>query len=113
MRSVILLALPLLGCATRAEAILALDGDAATGEPIYQAQCASCHGAAGEGGVGPRLDEAVPEHSDEALVELMLTGIGDEMPSAAGREDQELADLFAHLRLTHGEYEGDGHDHEH
>ena len=33
-------------------------GDAATGNDVYQAGCALCHGGAGEGGVGPALTAA-------------------------------------------------------
>jgi ubiquinol-cytochrome c reductase cytochrome c subunit len=30
-------------------------GNAAHGKTLYAANCASCHGAAGEGGIGPKL----------------------------------------------------------
>ena len=36
-------------------------GDAARGQPLYAANCASCHGAKGEGGSGPGLN-ATPDN---------------------------------------------------
>ena len=50
-----------------------VDGKA-DGKAIYAANCATCHGATGEGGVGPRLagvvSTAFPDEDDEiSLVE--------------------------------------------
>ncbi len=36
---------------------LTADGDLAKGKQIYTANCAACHGGAGEGGVGPNLTD--------------------------------------------------------
>jgi cytochrome c len=35
-------------------------GSALEGQPIFAQKCVACHGAAGEGGVGPRLVEPTP-----------------------------------------------------
>ncbi|MCB9796472.1 MAG: c-type cytochrome [Alphaproteobacteria bacterium] len=114
MRLVVSIALLLgLGCAERSEAILTLHGDADSGAPIYAESCASCHGESGEGDVGPDLSVVVPEHDDHQMMSLLLEGIGDDMPSFEHHTDQELAHLVAHLRHTHGEYQGHGHDDEH
>ena len=54
------------------------------------------------------------EHADEQLIELVLDGIGDEMPAFAERlADQDIADLLAWLRGAFGPCADDGHDHEH
>jgi mono/diheme cytochrome c family protein len=34
---------------------VATGGDAARGQALYQDNCSSCHGSAGEGGIGPAL----------------------------------------------------------
>jgi mono/diheme cytochrome c family protein len=58
-------------------------GAAATpGGQLFQANCASCHGAHGEGGIGPQLAGAVtrdfPNESDQ--IALVMKGRGS-MPS--------------------------------
>ena len=39
-------------------------GTAESGAPVYAAQCAVCHGPAGEGGVADRLDAVIEVHPD-------------------------------------------------
>ncbi|MCB9763396.1 MAG: cytochrome c [Alphaproteobacteria bacterium] len=83
-------------------AVLALSGDSTSGESIYSAQCASCHGASGEGGVGPALSDEVPEHGDAELLEYIIYG-EDTMPAfGQSLSDQEIADVLAYLNATWG-----------
>ncbi len=96
--------LALVGCGDKDtenyDSILSLTGDEATGAEIYSSNCSGCHGASGEGVSGPSLIEHVPEHSDEAILGVVLNG-EEEMP-AFDLEDQEAADLLAYLRATFG-----------
>jgi cytochrome c553 len=77
---------------------------------------AGCHGARGEGGAdtidgihrntAPTLSAVVPLYSDEELARLVRYGVKRNGQSAAGMNagvlwplgDQDLADIFAHLR---------------
>lgn len=97
------LALLLVACGgadeDRVDDILALDGDAAVGVGVYDKQCSGCHGDDGEGGVGPALDGSVDAYSPEQMVTLILDGQGD-MPPHDYMEDQDIADLLAHLEAT-------------
>lgn len=76
-----------------AEAILALDADLAAGEALYADNCATCHNASGNGGVGP----GITGEGVEEIVEAVLEGPGA-MPSAEdlGLVDQDVADLSAY-----------------
>jgi len=51
-------------------------GDAALGERIYAASCAGCHGAKGEGGDGPALNNPVLQQlaTDTYLTETVARG---------------------------------------
>jgi putative heme-binding domain-containing protein len=58
--------------------------DLASGQKIFDAQCAWCHGAGGTGGTGPNLQRATLRHAanDVTLVQIVRGGIpGTEMPS--------------------------------
>lgn len=91
----------------RIDEILALTGDAASGESLYAVNCASCHGAEGEGDIGPSLEEHIPHHDDEYLLTTILDGASGMTAFATLLEPQQHADLLAYLRATWGEHEGD------
>ncbi len=57
--------------------------DVASGKLIFDAQCAWCHGAGGEGGTGPNLHTRLRHATDlKSIVEIISNGIpGTEMPS--------------------------------
>jgi putative heme-binding domain-containing protein len=60
--------------------------DLASGQKIFDAQCAWCHGAGGTGGNGPNLQRATLRQAanDVTLVQIVRNGIpGTEMPSFA------------------------------
>jgi len=82
----------------RIAAILELDGDVAAGATGYASNCASCHGADGEGGTGPAMADAVTL-SDEDIVDVVLNGVGG-MPGFDSLEDQEIADILAFVTDT-------------
>lgn len=76
---------------------LDLEGRADCGAERYAEDCAVCHGADGLGTeTGPDLSMHVPFHSDAEVLVVLTVGPG-EMP-ALGLENQEAADVIAHLR---------------
>ena len=54
----------------------------ASGEDLYAANCAGCHGADGEGGNGPALGYVVPGMDAEDVAEVIMLG-EDSMPPIA------------------------------
>jgi mono/diheme cytochrome c family protein len=77
-------------------------GDPANGATLYAANCAACHGAEGEGGVGTLLqpNEFVQVNANAELVTFIQEGrSGTAMSGFATRlGEQEIADIVAHLR---------------
>lgn len=86
------------------DAILMLTGDADNGATVFSSKCASCHGAMGEGGIGPALATEAKNESDEDIVTDVLNGIaGTSMPSFRDQlSDQEVADVLAFIRRDFG-----------
>ncbi len=66
------------------------------GEIVYAEKCASCHGAKGEGGIGPKLAGNPILNAPEAVAEIVRNGRGT-MP-AIPLSDQEMAALLAYLK---------------
>ena len=65
----------------------AATGGAVAGDAVFAANCASCHGSDGTGGVGPALAdgavvEAFPDAADQVVV---ITEGRDGMPAFGGR----------------------------
>ncbi len=58
---------------------------------LYTAHCAGCHGAGGEGAVGPPMAAAVAGRTPEELSDIARNGIGTTMPAAPLSESQGLA----------------------
>ena len=91
----LLLALGLTGCATggsRTDTILGLSGDAANGGTVFAANCASCHGADGNGGTEEGI---LGEDDDAEVVQVVLNG-EETMPAFADTlSDQDIADILA------------------
>ena len=76
-------------------------GPAARGQAIYAANCASCHGVTGDGGVGPSLRaRRVAQAPDSAILGLVRRGRG-QMPAFALTPEEER-DLMAYLRYLQG-----------
>lgn len=113
MRPVLLLAASLLagcddfvlgttgdGSGSRSDSILALTGDAAAGETVFDTHCVACHDKAGlVDKVGPALGDFVPNAEDTELVSVVLDGTGS-MPAQNITADQDVADLLAWARQT-------------
>ncbi len=91
---------------------VAAEGEAAAGEALYRANCASCHGQDGAG-AGPirtlprprHLGEVVASTSDAELSYRIAYGVaGTPMPPFAGQlTPEERADLVAYLRARWGQ----------
>lgn len=75
--------------------------DTATGEEVYQELCAACHGADGEGGVGPALVGLGFDREEAASV--INEGKGS-MPGFAGQLDADgLEQLIVFLQTSFGQ----------
>ena len=102
----ILVALVAAGCGS--DRVQLVPGDAAAGAVLYEARCAGCHGAAGEGAeAGPPLDDPLyvsPGYSDQELARAVRNGAQQEhwdlgaMPGFRSLNDRELSDLVAFVR---------------
>jgi mono/diheme cytochrome c family protein/rhodanese-related sulfurtransferase len=77
-------------------------GDAGAGEAVYQANCAECHGAEGEGGTGTALGNAtmLALSPDAFLRHAIVHGReGTPMPAFAGTlSESEIDNVTAFLR---------------
>jgi alcohol dehydrogenase (cytochrome c) len=73
-----------------------------SGQELYSAYCAGCHGATGEGGSGPDLTSVAFHRavSDEAMLRVIGQGVaGTAMPGFGGQIDgRGQRALVAHLR---------------
>ena len=78
----------------------ASEGHQRSGEEIYKAACATCHGADGKG----KQEQGAPDLTDaiwlyggsrQAIVESIKTGRGGTMPAWAGRLDPETLKALA------------------
>lgn len=76
------------------------------GESIYAAQCAACHGAEGEGGVGPALKnrQVLKDTSDRIFFSVIRSGVPNtQMPSwsvdfGGPLTDEDIRDVVAFMR---------------
>ena len=86
-------------------------GDADKGKPIYVAQCASCHGKAGDGN-GPAGKALTPRPraftkadlpTDEKMKSVIqkggqANGLSKDMDAYAALSDQQVADIIAYIK---------------
>jgi len=72
---------------------------------VVYLSCAGCHGPDGASGSAPDLSTGVPSLSDDALMDILMNGVGS-MAAPNLTECEEDA-LFTYLRDTFGE-EGGG-----
>jgi mono/diheme cytochrome c family protein len=85
-------------CGASTSTLTALTGDATTGQSVYGAQCASCHGADGASGSARRPTPSVARSDAAAAASTIVSG-EDEMPAFASTlSDQEIADVIAYLK---------------
>lgn len=81
--------------------ILALTGDPAAGEMVFNSKgCTStaCHGADGNSGSAPALSGRVSGLSDDQIIDSVLDGKGAMPPQDV--TDQQMADVLAWLNDT-------------
>ncbi|GAB4272180.1 MAG: hypothetical protein Kow0092_27180 [Deferrisomatales bacterium] len=84
-----------------AQRIAELRGDPRAGRSLYRLNCAACHGARGEGGIGNTLNSPgfYAIASDEFLIETILRGRPNTaMPAWRRLTAQQVADLIAFIR---------------
>ncbi len=77
-----------------------VSGPAASGEELYSANCAACHGQEGEGGIGTVLqdNDFISGQTDEALIDFLLAGReGTIMAGFEGRLGSEEVALIVDL----------------
>lgn len=75
------------------------EGDTASGEALYAANCAGCHGAAGQGGIGPALSSVeFTRRSREELDEGIAAGSHPGAASYNALGAEQKTDLLARLR---------------
>ena len=81
--SLVLMLLPTLAAAQTKPAAAAQPSDMMAGRRIFDAQCAWCHGNAGDGGTGPNLHGRLRHATTVAsTVDIIINGIpGTDMPS--------------------------------
>jgi mono/diheme cytochrome c family protein len=73
----------------------------ADGAALYASNCASCHGADGEGVSAPAMTLIVPDMMDEAIADAVANGTDGGMP-AFSFDDSEMSALVTYLRDTFG-----------
>ena len=84
------------------------DPDQATlmreGQPAYVRQCATCHGAAGQGGDGPKLAGNEFMKNGGGVVSQILNGAEEHgmPPFAAVLNDREIAAVTTYVRNSWG-----------
>jgi mono/diheme cytochrome c family protein len=87
--------------ADRIAQILALPRDHFQGSVEFDANCRACHGPEGKGTLAaPNLYERVPDLTDDEIVQTLIHGRDGGMPAWGHFSDRQLADIFAHLRIT-------------
>lgn len=97
----------------RVDVITEMTPNVPAGEAVYNAECASCHGADGEGGIGPSFVAAFDAFHERggsweievrSWVEAVIEGIpGSSMPSMGDAlTDQQIADVIEYTHATWG-----------
>ena len=76
-----------------------LTGRVDCGEEVYMRQCATCHGAQGEGTEnGQVLQGHIQGHGNFDLIQSIVYGEGTMPPQ--NLENQEVADVIAYMRAN-------------
>lgn len=76
--------------------VLQITGDAQRGKDIFVLNCATCHGIAADGEVGPDLRNVSERKSRVALIEQVISGKTPPMPQFQPNE-RDMADLLEFL----------------
>jgi mono/diheme cytochrome c family protein len=78
------------------KAALAANGDAQHGGQLFRINCAGCHGIAGQGLVGPSLQNVSDRRSDRSIIHQIVSGETPPMPRFE-IEPEGMADLLSYL----------------
>ncbi|AFY59993.1 cytochrome c [Synechococcus sp. PCC 6312] len=76
--------------------VMVLSGNIDQGEQIFLLNCASCHGVAGIGQVGPSLVNVASRRSQAGIIHQITSGRTPPMPKFQATP-QEMADLLSYL----------------
>ncbi len=76
--------------------VMDLTGHPTQGEQIFLLNCASCHGVAGTGVVGPSLVNLTSHRSQASIIHQITSGRTPPMPKFQA-SPQEMADLLSYL----------------
>jgi mono/diheme cytochrome c family protein len=79
------------------QSVLSLSGNSAQGQVIFQLNCAGCHGAGGDGLVGPNLHHVSSRKSPPRLIHQVISGETPPMPQFQP-SPQAMADLLEYLK---------------
>ena len=87
--------------------------DPKPGKALYEASCGGCHGAKGEGGKGPALNNAafLKAASDKYLIETVsrgrrgtaMAGFEEPSPVRRGLAREEMESIVAYIRSWQGD----------
>lgn len=81
-------------------------GDPVNGETVFAEKCVACHGSAGEGGVGPALNDPakLTEFDDDWYTQVIIEGRPAQgMPTwGTVLSPQDIADVVAFIRQWEG-----------
>lgn len=76
------------------------------GKEVYQTRCASCHGAEGQGGIGPNLTDDYWIHGNKPsqIVATIVNGVGDKgmPPWGPLLSEDDIFSLTAYIKSIHG-----------
>ncbi len=90
----------------RATTIAALTGVSATGQNLYAANCASCHGYDGKGSISSdyvSIAATVKSRTAGEFIDFILNGVPNtSMASFSTLSDQQLADIYAYVKTVLG-----------
>ncbi|MCC6981750.1 MAG: cytochrome c [Bauldia sp.] len=70
--------------------------------PLFRRNCSSCHGNAGEGGIGPRLAGSTKMESQTLIINQVLFGSEYMPPFAEMLSDEEVAAIATFVRNSWG-----------
>jgi mono/diheme cytochrome c family protein len=79
-------------------------GEASPGAAIFSNSCASCHGADGGGGLGPKLADAVEKDFPDIEEQIAFVGAGEgTMPAFEGElTPEEIRQVVEYTRSLDG-----------
>jgi cytochrome c oxidase subunit 2 len=73
-------------------------GTGPLGEEMWEATCAKCHGASGEGGYGPKIAGTALVSDQQAVAEVIRNGFGTMPPVGRDWTDDEMTAITTYLK---------------